>query len=48
MHRVFVQERGFRANRVALVEAVYPGIELRPARRAVAVVDPDAVASGSR
>ncbi len=26
------------------VEAVYPGIELRPARRAVAVVDPDAVA----
>ncbi|HEV7493360.1 hypothetical protein [Baekduia sp.] len=44
MHRVFVAERGFRANHVALVEAVYPGIELRPARRAVAVVDPDAVA----
>ncbi len=44
MHRVFVAERGFRADRVALVEAVYPGIELRPARRAVAVVDPDAVA----
>lgn len=43
MHRVFVAERGFRADRVALVEAVYPGIELRPARRAVAVVDPDAV-----
>jgi SAM-dependent methyltransferase len=44
MHRVFVGERGFRADHVALVEAVYPGIELRPARRAVAVVDPDAVA----
>ena len=44
MHRVFVEERGFRADRVALVEAVYPGIELRPARRAVAVVNPDAVA----
>jgi SAM-dependent methyltransferase len=44
MHRVFVPERGFRVEHVALVEAVYPGIELRPARRAVAVVDPDAVA----
>jgi SAM-dependent methyltransferase len=44
MHRVFVAERGFRADHIALVEAVYPGIELRPARRAVAVVDPDAVA----
>jgi hypothetical protein len=44
MHRVFVAERGFRADNIALVEAVYPGIELRPARRAVTVVDPDAVA----
>ncbi len=44
MHRVFVPARGFRADCVALVEAIYPGIELRPARRTVAVVDPDAVA----
>jgi SAM-dependent methyltransferase len=44
MHRVFTRERGFRLDRVALVEAVYPSVELRPARRAVAVVDPDAVA----
>jgi SAM-dependent methyltransferase len=44
MHRVFAPERGFRIDHVALVEAVYPGVELRPARRAVAVVDPDAVA----
>jgi SAM-dependent methyltransferase len=41
MHRVFNPERGFRAERIALVEAIYPGIELRPARRAVAVIDPD-------
>jgi SAM-dependent methyltransferase len=43
MHRVFTPERGFSAERVALVEAVYPGIELRPARRVTAVVDPDAI-----
>ena len=42
-YRALGESQGFVVRRVALIEAVFPGLELAPAKRAFDVVDPDEV-----